>query len=455
VRNRNQLTRRSAMAGAAALAPMAALGASASPTRDAGRDAFWFFEADDLNFEALFAIGEAAYGPGEAGEVLATINAINTAGASYQSFCDAFVALAGRLASFAAAVLAAGDSVSARSAYLRAAQYYNQALFFVLGTRTPDKEAELYRLMQTQWATACRLFSPPIEPVEIPYEGGSMPGYFLKGGDGKRPTLIVMNGSDAQNVDTFAFGGAAAQERGWNALLFEGPGQGSMLFERKIPFRPDWEKVVTPVVDYLIARPEVDPTRVALSGWSFGGSLVTRAAAFEPRLAAICADPGFLSIWDAWPEPLRKLVASGDRKRVNAVWSERIVPGMNAAQRFTVAKRAEIFGESYLEDARAGRIFSDLWGFAETLKGYDITAMAPKVKAPMLITQYARDEFMPGGGQALYAILTCPKTLRVFTVAEGAAEHCAPLAPQLRNSVVLDWLAATLDIHEQTRPSGQ
>jgi hypothetical protein len=455
VRDRNQLTRRSAMAGAAALAPMAALGASAPRTRDAGRDAFRFFEADDLNFEALFAIGEAAYGAGEAGEVLATINATNAAGAAYQSFCDAFVVLGGRVAGFAAAALAAGDSVSARSAYLRAAQYYNQALFFVLGTRTPDKEADLYRLMQRQWAMACQLFSPPIEPVKIPYEGGSMPGYFLRGGDGKRPTLIVMNGSDAQNVDTFAFGGAAAQGRGWNALLFEGPGQGSMLFERKTPFRPDWEKVITPVVDFLVARPEVDPTRVALSGWSFGGALVTRAAAFEPRLAAICADPGFLSIWDAWPEPLRKLVASGDRKRVNAVWSERIVPGMNAAQRFTVAKRAEIFGESYLEAARAGRIFSDLWGFAETLKGYDITAIAPNVKAPMLITQYERDALLPGGGQALYAILTCPKMLRVFTVGEGASEHCAPLAPQLRNSVVLDWLAGTLDIREQTRPSGQ
>jgi hypothetical protein len=54
---------------------MAVLGASASPTRDAGRDAFRFFEAADLNFEALFAIGEAAYGPGEASEVVATINA--------------------------------------------------------------------------------------------------------------------------------------------------------------------------------------------------------------------------------------------------------------------------------------------------------------------------------------------------------------------------------------------
>jgi hypothetical protein len=114
VGNRDQLTRRSAMAGAAALAPMAALGASAPPTRGAGRDAFRFFAADDLNFEALFAIGEAAYGPGEAGEVLATINATNAAGAAYQSFCDAFVALAGQVAGFAAAALAGGVRLAHR-----------------------------------------------------------------------------------------------------------------------------------------------------------------------------------------------------------------------------------------------------------------------------------------------------------------------------------------------------
>jgi hypothetical protein len=64
-----------------------------------------------------------------------------------------------------------------------------------------------------------------------------------------------MNGSDAQNIDIYAFGGAAAIERDWTALIFEGPGQGSMLFERKIPFRPDWEKVITPIVDFLLNAP--------------------------------------------------------------------------------------------------------------------------------------------------------------------------------------------------------
>ena len=90
----------------------------------------------------------------------------------------------------------------------------------------------------------------------------------------------------------YAFGGAAALERGYHALIFEGPGQGSMLFERQIPFRPDWENVITPVVDYLRSRPDVDPARIALTGWSLGGELAIRAAAFEHRLAAVVADPG-------------------------------------------------------------------------------------------------------------------------------------------------------------------
>ena len=336
--------------------------------------------------------------------------------------------------------------MSARSAFLRSAQYYNQALFFVLGTSSPDREAEIYALMDRQWSAAAALFDPPFERVAIPYESADMPGWLLKGrgGDGPKPTVIVMNGSDAQNIDTYAFGGVAAVERGWNALLFEGLGQGAMLFERKIPFRPDWEKVIGPVVDFLFTRADVDKARVALTGWSFGGALATRAAAFEPRLAAVCADPGFVSIWDAWPEALRSLAASGTKASVNAAWSERIVPAMTPEQRFTVAKRSEIFAPSCLAAARAGRVFADLWGFAEILKSYDIGDVAPRVKAPMLVTQYARDAFVPGGGRRLFDLLTCPKTLRVFTAAEGAAEHDAPLAPQLRNAVVFDWLERTL-----------
>ena len=59
--------------------------------------------------------------------------------------------------------------------------------------------------------------------------------------------------------------------RGYHCLSFNGPGQGDSLWVRKLYFRPDWEKVITPVVDYALRRREVDPMRIALIGVSQGG----------------------------------------------------------------------------------------------------------------------------------------------------------------------------------------
>ena len=423
----------------------AAVEAAANPAPTTG---LRLFAAPDMNFEALFALGETAYGAGEAGEILATVNAINAAGASYQTFYDGFMNTARSVGKIAADALAAGYPASARSAYLRSAQYYDQALFFVLGTSTPQMEENVYRLMQRQWNAATQLFDPPFQPVRVPYENTAMPGYFLAARQGgRRPTVIVMNGSDAQNVDVYAFGGAAAIERGWNALIFEGPGQGSMLFERKIPFRPDWEKVITPIVDFLHARPDVDTARIALTGWSLGGALVTRAAAFEKRLAAVCADPGFVATWNAWPASIRNLFANGaTESRVNGIWQHDVIPVLPPQDRFTLAKRSEIYGPQYLDAARAGQVFTDLWSLGQTVMQYQVADVAPRVAAPMLVTQYELDQFFPDGGRQLYDLLTCPKTLVTFTAAEGAAYHDAPLAPQRRNQVVFDWLDATLKV---------
>jgi dienelactone hydrolase len=70
----------------------------------------------------------------------------------------------------------------------------------------------------------------------------------------------------------------------------------------RLPFRSDWEKVVTPIADWLYQLPDVDSSHIALAGWSFGGELVARAAAHERRLAAVCSDPGMLSTWLGWSE---------------------------------------------------------------------------------------------------------------------------------------------------------
>jgi len=80
--------------------------------------------------------------------------------------------------------------------------------------------------------------------------------------------------------------------RGYNVLIFEGPGQGEVIRVQHIPFRADWENVIGPVVDYAAERPDVDEDRIALWGISLGGYLAPRGAVYEPGIAALVADGG-------------------------------------------------------------------------------------------------------------------------------------------------------------------
>ena len=91
--------------------------------------------------------------------------------------------------------------------------------------------------------------------VQVPYEDTTLPGYLLRpdASGAARPTLVVTNGSDELAARPVRHSGAAeALSRGWNAFVFDGPGQQSMLFERGVPFRYDWEAVLTPVIDLLV-----------------------------------------------------------------------------------------------------------------------------------------------------------------------------------------------------------
>jgi hypothetical protein len=55
---------------------------------------FQLFAQSDLNFETLFTLGSAGYGCSEVGEIVTTVNRINAAGASYQTYYDGFMAMA-------------------------------------------------------------------------------------------------------------------------------------------------------------------------------------------------------------------------------------------------------------------------------------------------------------------------------------------------------------------------
>jgi hypothetical protein len=109
------------------------------------------FALHDLDFETLFAFGSAGYGCAEFGELVTAVNQVNAAGASYQTYYDAFLALAQRTAMLANQELAAGHPASARSAYLRSATYYDLCLYFILGTTARAQEAGAYAAMERSW----------------------------------------------------------------------------------------------------------------------------------------------------------------------------------------------------------------------------------------------------------------------------------------------------------------
>lgn len=437
------VSRRTALAAAvggavAALAPGSAAGrAAAAP----GPNAAQFFSDPSLNFQALFALSAAAYGASAPGEVLEVFNRVHARGDTYRAYYEEFLAEGLRLKDLGDRAARSRRRVTARDSYLRAATYLDQALYFVLASSSPSRaqEGRVYREMEACFAAAVTRLDPPAERVSIPYERRRpLPGWLLMppGPRVRRPTLILNNGSDAQNVDFIPTMGLATLGRGWNALIFEGPGQGSNLFLHNMPFRPDWENVVRPIVSWLRRRPEVDPRRISLFGTSFGGYLVPRAAAFEHRLAAVAVDPGVTDAFVSWsghlPAQLLTLLRQRRRDAFDRLWAES-QPFLTATERFDIAKRAEIYGAVSFYDQM------------QLAQRFVLTPeVARRVSAPAIIVQAELEDFFPGQSKVLNDWMRAKRSLVTFTVAEGAQYHCEPMAPALRNDVVLDWLEANL-----------
>src|SRR5262249_20077471 len=193
---------------------------------------------------------------------------------------------------------AAGRDVSARGAYLRASNYLRAAYTFLMSPGPEPRIAPMYRRHREAFGRAAALMQPAAERITIPDAGGALHGYLCRAASdgGRRPTLIINGGYDSTAEELYLVSGAAAVARGYTCIVFDGPGQGDAIIERGLVFRPDWEAVVTPVVDAAVRRPEVDPERIALMGLSFGGHLAPRAASAERRLAACIADPGEYSL---------------------------------------------------------------------------------------------------------------------------------------------------------------
>jgi alpha-beta hydrolase superfamily lysophospholipase len=400
------------------------------------RKASLFFEDQDMNYVFQEMLGGAYYRAADIGACLAIADQI--VDGDRLSALRALLVAGDRLSATAAKSAASGCRTSAREAYMQAANYIFYATHFVNPIAAPDAFAFDWVRHQELWDKAAALLEPPADYLPFPYEKTTLPGYFFRVDDSgkRRPLLILNNGNEGGTLTAWTMGVAAALERGYNAYTFYGPGQGTALLQQKLFCRPDWEKVISPLLDYLLIRREVDPERIALLGISEGGYLAPRAAAFDFRLAACIADPGVWDISAGWTQPLSRPLldplATGQQQKFDNLihlWLR-----FNPRAAATLILRMRAFGTNSPYEA------------FKAMQQYNLESVAKQIRCPMLITDPEREQFWQGQSQRLFDALPGPKAVVKFTAAEGGDLHCEPKAPGLRAQRIFDWLDQTLKV---------
>jgi pimeloyl-ACP methyl ester carboxylesterase len=399
------------------------------------------FLSDHPMWEAFGSrpLSAVVYGGADLGEITSTIERIGDGSAD--RWHDEWTSTASRLTRVADMAAGLGHRVSAREAYLRAASYFSTAWLPLFGAPVDARVAGTFARQVEAFELAAALMDPPVEVLELPFEDGALPVYFVAVDDTgvPRPTLVHTNGYDSNLQEMYVAHAPAAVRRGYNVLLFDGPGQGRNLVRDGIPIRPDWETVVTPVIDYVLTRPDVDPDRVVLVGWSFGGFLAPRAAAFEHRIAALVADPGQWDQRDMFVGALP--LSDADKARfpdidpalLDPMQARLDRPDADPMQRWRLLQRGPwVHGKDTLYD------------YLADLCRFELSTVAAEIRCPTLLTMAERDPIASGAPHLIDAISAERKTLMRFSAAEGAGGHCEGFARRLYHQRTFDWLDETL-----------
>ncbi|WP_027579359.1 alpha/beta fold hydrolase [Bradyrhizobium sp. Ai1a-2] len=376
------------------------------------------------------------YGGADFGEIEAVARTVGSGDDS--AYYAAWNAAADRLAQEAASALAKGHGESARDLYLRASVFYATSYHPLYGEPVDPRLLIAFRKQLYAFDRGLALSDPPVEPHCIAFGDASMPAYLIPA-QGRarevRPLLILTNGYDATITDMYFASAVAASRRGYHCLLFDGPGQGAMLYEYGIRLRPDWETVIAAVVDFALTQPIVDPDRIALSGWSLGGYLAPRAASKEHRIAALIADPGTWSMAGGFRDfVVNKLGATREAASDLGELDQPLLDHLDAIIKADRDLRWKVVQRGFWVHG-----VDNLRDYLRSAEQFTMEGHAELIRCPTLLTMPESDPIAAATPSFFHA-LGCRKTLMCFSANEGAGEHCEMRNRSLLNLRMLDWL---------------
>jgi pimeloyl-ACP methyl ester carboxylesterase len=385
----------------------------------------------DMDAQLARTLIGASMGACDLGEAMATAARVEPG--RYDQWHDEWTATAARAEQAGDRAAERGLAALAGPAYLRASEYRRQAYYFLRRDATAPAVRSAYVDHRDLFRRALPFLGTHAEPIVIPFDPVPLDGYlFRPDGDdpGPRPTVLFPDGFDSTCEEMYKYGAHAALAMGWNALTWDGPGQGGQLIEHGMTMRPDFEAVTNAVMDWVLGQPGVAPAAVAMVGRSLGGYLAPRGASGEPRLRALVCDPGqfdftsrFVSMFsdDDWQRVLDADPTMDDQ-----------LEGFLGDPR-----SAEYYGSRMT--AMGAESFGD---WLRRLTRYSLAERAELITCPTLVTEGEGD--FASQSRKLFDSLTCPKWYHGFTAAEGAGGHCEGMGQQLWRDEVCSWLSGQL-----------
>ena len=335
------------------------------------------------------------------------------------------VAGVGDYPTFTKIILGLGEAALARNEVLKGAYYLRLAEFFLVFNdprKLPTRQRFVDLLLDD-------LQIAPSAYSRIPFGIGWLPGYRLTPLKPKG-TLVVFGGFDSY-IEEWLPAALVFRDAGYDTVLFEGPGQGAALELAHLTMSPEWEKPVKAVLDFF----QLDA--VTLMGFSLGGGLAIRAAAFEPRVRRviaydICTNALECTLRSLPPQAQKELLGWIDAGNEGAV-------------------------DKFFADAMAKSLLLD-WMMklgmhnSGTRTSYAMLKHYQKYETASISSQLTQDVLLMAGAEDHYiplhqlpdqlATLTHVRSLtaRLFTRAEHAQNHCQVGNMGLAFRIMIDWM---------------
>ena len=365
---------------------------------------------------ALVTKGMAPYGAVALGEIDEVCRRLRARPGEADAWREEWCAMGRRLEAVADQAAAEGRQMTAGNYYLRAGMYYFTGERFV---PPGDLKRQLGRKALACQHAGLRRRHPNVEIVEVPYEGTTLPALFMKapGVSDRAPAVVVFDGMDNCKEMSVLFAGLEFAARGFHTLAIDGPGQGESLRLRGLSARHDYEVPGRAAYDWMAARPEVDPARVAVMGYSFGGYYAARIAAFDRRYAAGVA---FAALhWDlaAWQREIKRRHESDPRTTAQSTFHFPWVMGV-----------------------------PDMDAAIEKAQRFSLADVAGHITGPFLVVHAEADQVVPvASAHRLFAAIgSARKELKILTAADGGTYHAQADNRQVGVDYIADWLEEVL-----------